>query len=40
MDLRTILWYLVLSSLTIVCLVVLVGVRAAKSHDVFHIRTA
>ena len=36
MDLKTILWYLVLTSLTVAYLVVLVGVRAAKSHDVSH----
>ena len=36
MDLKTILWYLVLSSLTVAYLVVLAGVRAAKSHDVSH----
>ncbi|KXK03943.1 MAG: DUF420 domain-containing protein [Nitrospira sp.] len=36
MDLKTILWYLVLSSLTIAYLIVLSGVRAAKSHDVSH----
>ena len=35
-DLKTILWYLVLSSLTVAYLVVLAGVRAAKSHDVSH----
>ena len=29
MDLKTILWYLVLSSLTVAYLVVLAGVRAA-----------
>jgi uncharacterized membrane protein YozB (DUF420 family) len=36
MDLKTILWYLVLSSLTAAYLIVLAGVRAAKSHDVSH----
>ena len=36
MDLKTILWYLVLTSLTVAYLVVLAGVRAAKSHDVSH----
>lgn len=36
MDLKTILWYLVLSSLTVAYLIVLAGVRAAKSHDVSH----
>ena len=36
MDIKTILWYLVLSSVTVAYLVVLAGVRAAKSHDVSH----
>ena len=36
MDLKTIVWYLVLSSLTVAYLVVLAGVRSAKSHDVSH----
>ena len=36
MDFKTILWYLVLTSLTVAYLVVLAGVRAAKSHDVSH----
>ena len=36
MDLKTILWYLVLSSVTVAYLVVLAGVRAARSHDVSH----
>jgi uncharacterized membrane protein YozB (DUF420 family) len=36
MDLKTILWYLVLSSVTIAYVVMLAGVRAAQSHDVSH----
>jgi uncharacterized membrane protein YozB (DUF420 family) len=36
MDLKTLLWYLVLSSVTAAYLVVLAGVRAARSHDVSH----
>ena len=36
MDIKTILWYLMLSSVTVAYLVVLAGVRAARSHDVSH----
>ncbi|MBX3237161.1 MAG: DUF420 domain-containing protein [Nitrospiraceae bacterium] len=36
MDLKSMLWYAVLSSLTIAYLVVLAGVRSAKTHDVTH----
>lgn len=36
MDLKTILWYLVLSSLTAASLIVSAGVRAAKAHDGSH----
>ncbi len=36
MDLKTILWYSVLGSLTVAYLVALAGVRAAKAHDVSH----
>ena len=36
MDVKPLLWYLVLSSLTVAYLVVLAGVKAAKSHDVTH----
>ena len=36
MDLKTILWYLVLFSVTAAYLIVLAGVRSAKTHDVSH----
>lgn len=36
MDLKTILWYLVLFSVTAAYLIVLAGVRSAKTHDVPH----
>lgn len=36
MDLRTTLWYGVLSSVTIAYLVAMAGVRSAKQHDVPH----
>ena len=36
MELKTILWFLVLSSVTVAYLVVLAGVRSARSHDVSH----
>ena len=36
MDLKTIIWYLVLLSVTIAYLVVLAGVLAARAHDVSH----
>ncbi len=36
MDLKTILWYLVLFSMTAAYLIVLAGVRSARSHDVSH----
>ena len=36
MDFNTILWYVVLSTLTAAYLIVLSGVRAAKCHDVSH----
>ncbi len=36
MDLKSILWYLVLSSVTVAYLFVLGGLKAAKSHDVPH----
>jgi uncharacterized membrane protein YozB (DUF420 family) len=36
MDLKSILWYAVLSSITAAYLVALAGVRAAKAHDVPH----
>ncbi len=39
MDLKTFLWYAVLTSLTAAYLVALAGVRAAKAHDVaYHSR--
>ncbi|WHZ14775.1 MAG: hypothetical protein OJF52_001615 [Nitrospira sp.] len=36
MDLKTILWYLVLSSLTVAYVIMLAGIHAARSHDVPH----
>ncbi|MDH4187610.1 MAG: DUF420 domain-containing protein [Nitrospira sp.] len=36
MDLKSILWYAVLTSLTIAYGIMLAGVRAAKAHDVPH----
>jgi uncharacterized membrane protein YozB (DUF420 family) len=36
MDVKTILWYLVLTSVTVAYLVVLAGVQSARSHDVSH----
>lgn len=36
MDLKSVLWYAVLTSITGAYLVALAGVRAAKSHDVPH----
>jgi uncharacterized membrane protein YozB (DUF420 family) len=36
MELKTFLWYLVLSGVTVAYLVILAGVRAARSHDVTH----
>ncbi len=39
MDLKTVLWYAVLTSLTAAYLVALTGVRAAKAHDLaYHSR--
>lgn len=36
MDVKTILWYLVLSSLTVAYVIMLTGIHAARSHDVPH----
>lgn len=36
MDLKSILWYAVLASITVAYFVALVGVRSAKMHDVPH----